>query len=186
VIRRVTVALTALALGALGVACGDDGAGGSGGQSSDEGQEYVDALVAASEDEAATAEDIECYARSLVEGVGVDVLREARVTPEDMSDPDASLNDFGITLDDGQVDAFWGDLNQCMDVRAFFFGSLAADGELSDETVDCLGDTMDDDLIRRFIVGAIAEGEDAFQEDDQLTSDLAGVFSECPGALPEN
>ena len=151
-----------------------------------DGQEYVDALVAPSVDEGAPAEDMECYARSFVDAVGVDVLQGAGVTHEDMSDPDASLNDFGITFDDGQVDAFWSDLNQCMDVRAFFFGSLAADGELSDKTVDCPDDTMDDDLIKRFMVGAIAEGEDAFQEDDQLTSDLAGVFSECPGAAPES
>ena len=185
--RRVGVALTALALGTLGVACGDDGGRGSGGEpSSDEGQEYVDAMVSASDDEAATAEDMECYARSFVDAVGVDVFQGAAVTPEDMSDPDASLNDFGITFEDAQVNAFWDDLNQCMNVRAFFYEGLAADGELSDETVDCLDDTMDDDLIKRFIVGAIAEGEDAFQEDDQLTRDLAGAFSECPGALPEN
>jgi hypothetical protein len=184
---RVTVTVTALALGVLGVACGDDGGGGSGGESSsNEGQEYVDALVASNVAEGAPAEDMECYARSLVDAVGVDVLQGAGVTPEDMRDTDASLSDFGITFDAGQVDAFWGDLNQCMDVRTFFLGSLGADGDLSAETVDCLDDTMEDDLIKRFMVGAIAEGEGAFQEDDQLTSDLASVFSECPGAVPES
>jgi hypothetical protein len=185
--RRVTVALTALVLGTLGVACGDDGGGGSGGDSSsDEGQEYVDALVAANVDEGAPAEDMECYARSFIDAVGVDVLQGAGVTPADMSDQGATLNDFGITLDDAQVDAFWGDLNQCMNVRAFFLASLAADDELPDEMVDCFDDAMDDDLIKRFMVGAVAEGEDAFQDDTQLASDLADVFSGCRVVVPEN
>ena len=183
-IRRATMALTVMALGTL-VACGEDDGGGSGGESSlDEGQEYIDAMVADSDNEGLPAEDIECYARSFVDAVGVDALQGAGVTPEDMSS-DASLNDFDITFDDTQVDAFWSDLNECMDVRAFFLESLAADGEISDETVDCLDERMDDDLIKRFIVGAVTEGEDAFQEDDQLTRDLASVLTDCRGALPE-
>lgn len=185
--RPVTVALTALALGTLGGACGDDGGGGPGGESSsDESQEYVDAIVAANDDdEAVTAEDMECYGRSLVDAVGVDVLQGAGITPEEMSDSD-SLNNFGITFSDAQADALWSDLNECMDVRAFFYRALADGGEVSNETVACLDNTIDDDLIKRFIIGAVTEGDDAFQEDDQLTRDLAAAFSECPGASPEN
>lgn len=181
-----TVAITALALGALGVACVNGGGGSGSESSSDEGQEYVEALMAASRDPVATDQDLECYARSLVDAVGVDKLQRAGVTPEDMSVPDASLSDFGISFDNGQVDAFWAGLNQCMNVRAFVLRSLAADGELSDDEVDCLDDTMSDDLIKRFITGAIAEGEHAFQEDDQLTSDLVDAFGECRGAMPES
>ena len=177
---RAALVLTALGLGVLAVACGDDGDGASGDESSsDERQEYIDAIVAAPVNQGAAAEDMECYAGSLVDAVGIDAFHAAELTPEDVSELDAPLDDVGIPFDDAQADAFWNDMNQCMDVRAFFFETLAAGGEYADETIDCLEDTMDENLIKRFITGAITEGEDAFEEDDQLTRDLADAFSEC-------
>jgi hypothetical protein len=122
---------------------------------------------------------VECYAGSLVDAVGIDAFHAAEVTPEDLSELDGSLDDLGIAFADAQVDAFWNDLNQCMNMRAFFFEALAADGDFADATVDCLHDSMDNNLIKRFMAGAVAEGQDAFEEHDQLTGDLADAFSEC-------
>jgi hypothetical protein len=87
--------------------------------------------------------------------VGIDAFHAAEVTPEDLSELDGSLDDLGIAFADAQVDAFWNDLNQCMNVRAFFFEALAADGDFADATVDCLHDTMDDNQIKRFMAGAV-------------------------------
>ncbi|MGH9187292.1 MAG: hypothetical protein ACRD0U_15995, partial [Acidimicrobiales bacterium] len=114
--RRLVMVVGLLAVSAA--ACADEA--GSGGSGSDEGQEYVDAIVAASGEQAATDEENECFARSFVDAIGLDELREA-VTPAEIEEnPDSSPADMGITLDEEQADAFWDDLNGCMDVEALF------------------------------------------------------------------
>jgi hypothetical protein len=72
-----------------------------------------------------------------------------------------------------------------MDVRAAFIEGLTEGEDMSDETVDCLEDAIDDDLVKRVLVTSLIEGEDALQADQDLMSDLIGVLSECPGAVSE-
>jgi hypothetical protein len=183
--RRMTLVVAVLVMGAFGVACGDDdGDGGSGGESSsDEGQEYVDAIVASNDESDLSDEESECFARAFVDAVGVDQLRGA-VSPEEIREnPESSPDEYGITLDDDQADAFWDDLNGCMDVRAAFVEGLAAGENMSDETVACLEDAIDDDLLKRVLLTALVEGDDALEEDEELMGDLIGVFSDCPGAV---
>jgi hypothetical protein len=184
--RRMMLAMAVLVIGAFGAACGDDDGGGSGAESSsDEGKEYVDAIVASNQDSELTDEENECFARAFVDAVGVDQLQEA-VSPDEIRDnPESSPAEFGITLEEGKADAFWEDVNQCMDVRAAFVEGLTAGENLSDETVDCISDALDDDLLKRVFVTTLMEGEDALQEDQNLMGDLIGVLSKCPGAVTE-
>ena len=185
--RRMILAVAALVMGAVGGACGgDDGGGGSGGESSsDEGQEYVDAIVASNDDSELTDEENECFARAFVDAVGVDQLLGV-VSPDEIRDnPESSPEEFGITLDDDQADAFWEDVNECMDVRAAFVEGLTEGENMSEETVDCLEDAIDDDLLKRVLVTSLMEGEDALQEDQDLMSDLIAVLSDCPGVVTE-
>jgi hypothetical protein len=184
--RRTTLAVAVLVMGAVGAACGDDDGGGSGGESSsDEGQEYVDAIVASNDESDLTDEENECFARAFVDAVGVDQLRGAVSPDEIRENPESSPEEFGITLDDDLADAFWEDVNECMDVRAAFIEGLTEGEDMSDETVDCLEDAIDDDLVKRVLVTSLIEGEDALQADQDLMSDLIGVLSECPGAVSE-
>lgn len=179
--------LAVLVMAALGAACGDDDGGGGGGgeSSSEEGQEYVDAIVASNDDSELTDEENECFARAFVDAVGVDGLQGA-VTPDEIrEDPQSSPEEFGITLDDDQADAFWEDVNECMDVRAAFVEGLTEGEDMSQETVDCLEDAIDDDLLKRVLVTSLMQGEDALQEDQELMSDLIGVLSDCPGAVTD-
>ncbi|MGH9112143.1 MAG: hypothetical protein ACRDZN_07600 [Acidimicrobiales bacterium] len=163
-------------------ACADEA--GSGGSRSEEGQEYVDAIVAASGDAGATDEENECLARSFVDAIGLDELREA-VTPAEIEEnPDSSPADMGIPLDEEQADAFWDDLNGCMDVEALFIEGIAEDEALSDEDRACLEEAFDDDLIKQIMVGVLVEGEDSLEGDDELMGELFGVYSACPGAVP--
>ena len=182
--RRLTVAVAALAVGAFGTACGDDdGGGGSGGESSsDEGQEYVDAIVASNEESELTDEENECFARAFVDAVGVDQLQGAVSPDEIRENPASPPAEFGITLDDDQADAFWEDVKECMDVRAAFVEGLTEGEDLSEERVDCLKDAIDDDLLKRVLVTSLMEGEGALRDDEELTSDLIGVLGECPEA----
>jgi hypothetical protein len=181
--RRTMLAVAVLMMAALGVACGDDDDGGGGESSSDEGQEYVDAIVASNDDSELTDEENECFARAFVDAVGVEQLQGA-VTPDEIrEDPESSPGEFGITLDEDQADAFWEDVNECMDVRAAFVEGLTEGEDMSQETVDCLEDAIDDDLLKRVLVTSLMEGEEALQEDQELMSDLIGVLGDCPGAV---
>ncbi|HET6834084.1 MAG TPA: hypothetical protein VFH30_09445 [Acidimicrobiales bacterium] len=184
--RRMTLAVAVLVVGAFGAACGDDGGGGSGGESSSaEGQEYVDAIVASNDESDLTDEQNECFARAFVDAVGVDQLQGAVSPDEIRENPESSPGEFGITLDGDQADALWEDVNECMDVRAAFVEGLTQGEDMSQETVDCLEDAIDDDLLQRVLVTSLMEGEEALQEDEELTSDLIGALSDCPGAVTE-
>jgi hypothetical protein len=183
--RRTMLAVAVLVMAALGAACGDDDDGGGGESSSDEGQEYVDAIVASNDDSELTDEENECFARAFVDAVGVEQLQGA-VTPDEIrEDPESSPSEFGLTLDDDEADAFWEDVNECMDVRAAFVEGLTEGEDMSQETVYCLEDAIDDDLLKRVLVTSLMEGEDALQQDQELMSDLIGVLGDCPGAVTE-
>jgi hypothetical protein len=183
--RPTMLAVAVLMMAALGAGCGDDDDGGGGESSSGEGQEYVDAIVASTDDSELTDEENECFARAFVDAVGVEQLQGA-VTPDEIrEDPDSSPEEFGITLDEDQADAFWEDVNGCMDVRAAFVEGLTEGEDMSQETVDCLEDAIDDDLLKRVLVTSLVEGEDALEEDQELMSDLIGVLGDCPGAVTE-
>jgi hypothetical protein len=184
--RPTMLAVALLVMAALGAACGDDDDGGGGESSSDEGQEYVDAIVASNDDSELTDEENECFARAFVDAVGVDELQGA-VTPDEIrEDPESSPEEFGLTLDDDQADAFWEDVNECTDVRAAFVEGLTEGEDMSQETIDCLEDAIDDDLMKRVLVTSLMEGEDALEDDQELMSDLLGVLSDCPGAVTES
>jgi hypothetical protein len=182
--RRTMLAVSVVVMVAVGAACGDGG-GGGGESTSEEGQEYVDAIVASNDDSDLTDDENECFARAFVDAVGVEELQGA-VTPDEIrEDPESSPEDFGISLDDAQADAFWEDVNECMDVRAAFVEGLTEGEDMSEETVDCLEDAIDDDLLKRILVTSLMEGEDALEEDEDLMGDLIGVLSDCPGAVTE-
>jgi hypothetical protein len=183
--RRTMLAVAVLMMAAVGAACGDDDDGGGSESSSAEGQEYVDAIVASNGDSELTEEENECFARAFVDAVGVDQLQGA-VTPDEIrEDPERSPDEFGITLDEDQADAFWEDVNECMDVRAAFVEGLTEGEDMSQETVDCLEGAIDDDLLKRVLVTSLMEGEDALEEDQELMSDLIGAVGDCPGAVTE-
>ena len=59
--------------------------------------------------------------------------------------------------------------------------SMSEDSDLSDEDRECLADAFDDDLLRRLMVTALTQGEEALQADEELMGDLFGVVAECPG-----
>ena len=183
--RRTMLAVAVLMMAAVGAACGGDDDGGGSESSSAEGQEYVDAIVASNGDSELTEEENECFARAFVDAVGVEQLQGA-VTPDEIrEDPERSPDEFGITLDEDQADAFWEDVNECMDVRAAFVEGLTEGEDMSQETVDCLEGAIDDDLLKRVLVTSLMEGEDALEEDQELMSDLIGAVGDCPGAVTE-
>ncbi|HKA84887.1 MAG TPA: hypothetical protein VKD21_13540 [Acidimicrobiales bacterium] len=185
--RRIMLAVTVVVVCGLAAACGDDDGGGSGGESaSAEGQEYVDAIVASNEETELTDEENECFARAFVDAVGVEELQGAVSPDEIRENPESTPQELGITLDDDQADAFWNDVNECMDVRAAFVEGITEGEDLSEETVSCLEDAIDDDLLKRVMVVSLMEGDEALDQDEELMSDLVGAVSACPGAISQS
>ena len=185
--RRIMLAMTMVVMCGLAAACGDDDGGASGGESgSAEGKEYVDAIVASNETSELTDEENECFARAFVDAVGVEQLQGAVSPDEIRANPETTPQEFGITIDDDQADAFWNDVNECMDVRAAFVEGMTEGEDVSEETVNCLEDAIDDDLLKRVMVTSLMEGDEALDQDEELMSDLIGVLSECPGAVSES
>ncbi len=170
--------------------CGDDDdAGGDDVEVSDEAQPYVDAMVEGmvstddDEDLQLDQEQAECLAPRWVETIGVDRLQDAGLEPDDFAtDGDPDLSSLGLSEDEGGelYDAF-GDCD--IDLKAEFIRSLTADQELSEEDAACLSDAFSDDFLRRIMVTSLVAGDDALDDNEELTSELLSVFSECPGAI---
>ena len=186
--RRIVVTLAAGALGLTGlVACGDDDDSGGDDVSADE-QPYVDAVIdnfrTADEDELRlTDEQAECVGPKWIDTIGVERMEEAGLEPSDISsDSESDIAELGLSEEEGGelYDAF----GACdVDLEALFVDSLAADQDLTDEDRECLADNFDDDFLRRIIIVSLTQGDDALEDDEELTSELFGVFAECPGAV---
>lgn len=163
-------------------ACGDDG-GGGGGDLSSADREYVDAALATFDAEEATPlteSDARCIVESMVGGLGAERLEDLGITPDSFGSDDSPFPE-GLEEDEANeiVDGFEG----CFDMGEVFLEGLAEDGTLSDEAKECLADAFDDDTIRQIFVTMLTQGEDALQDDPELTSEFMSIFSECPEAL---
>lgn len=186
-----------IALGLVGVlalsavaACGGDDDSGADGVSA-EAKPYVEALeTSMQEDDSGgmTLSDAQasCLAPKFVDTIGVDTLEAKGVTPEDMgSDSDTDLTDLGLSeAQGGQLyDAF----GACkIDVRELFLSGMGNDSELSADDKKCLEDNFDDALVKQVMVITLTKGDDALQSDQDVMGKVLGVFSKCPGAVPNS
>ena len=165
-------------------------AGGTAGtDGSADAQAYVDAMID-SFDNADPGElqidrdQAQCLAPKWVETMGPDRLAEAGIQPEDFAaEGDVDLSTVGMTKDDGNE--LYDAMGECdIDVKTLFVESFASDQDLSAEDRECFANALDDDLLRRIMVTTLVEGEEALNQDEELSGDLIGVFAECPGLVP--
>lgn len=179
--RAVCVATSVLVVAAAG--CGDDDGGGtgtSGGGDAGLRQDYVDAIVETAGDGEVpfTVEDRTCMAESFVDGLGVDAMDEAGVTPDDIrDDPDSSPSELGLEFSGEQAADFYDRLSGCMNVRALFLEAMGAGGELPDEAVACIDENVSDDLLERFFTVGFTEGDEGFE--DGLDQELEDAVAPC-------
>jgi hypothetical protein len=190
--RRLALLVGAAAM-VLAAGCGDDDddgdAGGGDVEVSEEAQPYVDAMVEGmvssddDEDLQLDQEQADCLAPRWVETIGVERLQDAGLEPDDFADDgDPDLSSLGLSEDEGGelYDAF----GACdIDLKAEFIRSFTADQDLSEEDAECLGDAFSDDFLRRIMITTLVEGDEALEDDQELTGELLSVFSECPGAI---
>jgi hypothetical protein len=151
-------------------------------------QAYVDAMIQSFDNSdpdelQINREQAQCLAPLWVEAIGADRLAAAGIEPQDFAEEgDVDLTTVGLTEDNGNAmyDAF----GECdIDVKTLFVDSFSADRDVSEEDQVCLADAMSDDLLRRIMVTTFVEGEEALNQDEELSGELFGVFAECPGLV---
>ena len=164
-------------------ACGDDDGGDD---VSEEERPYVDALIAdAAEDEGDDMElneaQAECLAPRWVSILGVERLEAAGIDPDELADDDLDFSELGLSESDGE--AMFDALEECdVDIRESFLAGMTEESDMSDDDRQCLDEALDDDLLRRLLVTTFVEGDDAFEQNEELMGEMFAVFSECPGA----
>jgi hypothetical protein len=156
------------------------------GESVDE-DDYVDAMIdsfdASDPDELQIDRgQAECLAPQWIEIIGVERMQENGIEPDDLREDsvDVELTEIGLTEDDGN--ALYDTFSDCdIDIRQIFIDSMSADAddEFTDEQRDCIGESFDDDVLRRIMVTTLIEGDDALDEDDELTGEIFALIGEC-------
>jgi hypothetical protein len=173
----VMVGLVAAALAGCG---GDDDD--TSGEDAGEARPYVDALIAnltmVGEGQLElTQAQAGCVAPRWIEVMDIDRLSAAGVTPSSLAD-EGSLS--VLQLSDEDAERMYEAFLACeVDVRQSFVDSLAAEAELSDDDARCLGEQIEDDLVRRFFITSLHEDEQGSAEDDQNFEDVETALAAC-------
>jgi hypothetical protein len=168
---------------------GTAGSGPSGTAGSADAQAYVDAMIdsfdnADPDELQIDREQAQCLAPKWVDTIGTDRLAAAGIEPQDFSaEGNVDLTTVGLTEDDGN--AMYDSMAECdIDVKKLFVDGFANERDVSAEDRQCFTDALDDDLLRRIMVTTLIGGEEALNQDEELSGDLIGVFAECPGLVP--
>src|SRR5262249_2836443 len=129
-------------------------------------------------------EQAQCLAPKWVDTIGADRLNAAGIEPQDFSEEgNVDLTKVGLSEDDGN--AMYDAMGDCdIDIRNLFVQSLAAGRSLSDDTVQCIDDALDDNLLRRIMVTVLVEGDQGLNQDQQLAGQMIEAIGKCPGLVP--
>ncbi len=133
-------------------------------------QEYVDAIVrdfAAEDREAAT-----CFAGEVIGAVGVDQLRSAGVTPEDLVEA-GPLSDVGVTIGDEAAAELERSLTSCGDLVALTIGG----SEASAKELSCARDHLTNEIAAKAVVAGL-RGEDPNADAEQAIADFQACVDE--------
>ena len=153
------------------------------GDLSDEEQAYVDEAVNgfdAERDAPMTEDDARCIATSMVQTIGVERLEEMGFTPESFSE-DGDLPEGAVTEADAEV--IVSGMAECIDMRELFLAGFTEDESLSPETIDCLTEQFDEELVTNLMVVLLSEGEAGLSENTGPGAELMEAYTACPGVL---
>ena len=135
--------------------------------------------VPAAED---VAERRSCVMEAVVDGVGVEALREV-VTPREIADAatGAGLAGLEIDLDEAQTEAVFEGVKDCGDLSEMFVGEMASlgGGELPGPAMECFEGQLDDELLREIVMTRLVEGDAAFTEKPEISARLMEIGRSC-------
>jgi len=152
---------------------------------SDEAQSYVDALTTASATGGVSESEDQnrCFAEAYVDTVGVDALTAAMPAEDVAAGPGLTPDSLGIVLTPEQKDAFYTELQRCLDTKGFFVGIVTSGASLSSDQSSCLAANLDDDSLEVILVAPF-DGDTAPIENDQgFQAIIDGLISACPEAM---
>jgi hypothetical protein len=162
------------------VGCSDTDASGQADRAS-----YVEAFVdaAQSENGSTSREQDRCFAESAVDAVGVTSLRDADVSPDDVRESDGSSPaDLGVEVSDDDGADYYERLQSCLDVRTYLVDLVVGSGVVTDESVTCVEDAFDDELVRRIVITDFVEGNQAGMS--EVADDLEAIYVSCAPGSP--
>jgi hypothetical protein len=137
----VTVLVAVFLLGA----CGDDGDGGDGGSAAR--NDLVDSLTDNEDGFAVSDEEAGCVADSMIADIGEERIAEI--------DFEADTPEFTPEEAAFAADAF----ASCADLSTLVAQSISSDEDVSDESVQCLGENLDDGAMRDFLEAGFTDPE---------------------------
>ena len=192
-------ALAALALAvaiAMGsAACGDDDGSDAAGSSDDNGgsaaandsgdddtaehsrDDYVTLLGGGGE--GLNDEEANCISAAVVDVVGVDALEQANAWDKIQENPDGSLADYGVVVDEAQVAAIADGVGACVDVPRLFQEMLVTGEDVSRELAACLASGLDEGALERIVAVTMTSGEAALDADPTLTAGIEQAALDC-------
>jgi hypothetical protein len=171
--RRAHAAGGILVVLALAPACGGDGG--------HDRADYV-AVLSGGSAEGLSDEESECGAEVIVDVVGVDALEEADAFDKIQDEPDGSLADYGVELDEAQLAELGQGVSGCFDARAVFQETLTSGGQVSPELASCVLDAIDDASFERLLAISVARGEAALDTDPELSGMFEQAAADCASA----
>jgi hypothetical protein len=172
----------------LGACGGDDDDGGSAtSATSDEGEAYVDAIATSMREDGEVpldAERADCAATAIVDVVGVDTLRDAGISPEELGDAD-SLQSLDVEVPDDVTERLGAAFDECgfagtikdalVDSFTSEFGS-----ELSAEASACLRDNLSDEAVTDALAATFVDGSN-----EHVQEPLLAAVAACPPVATE-
>ncbi len=175
----VVIGVVALLLGACGDKTSNSGAGSSGtSDRTSEDQAYVDELTGAiqsssGQDDSIPKDQAQCWVDDMVDGIGVDKMKQAGFTPEAMSGNGDQVDFKKLSEGDRKVvaDSF----TECVDLKQVFMESLDSSGQdLTPEMKECF-EGIDWKVIEQSFAEMILSGDD-LDENDPAMAPLLGCM----------
>lgn len=195
-----------IALGGLLIlgACGDDDEPEADAEDTESGSEnesesnggsdadaYIEALAASlqeDEDLSIDEETARCTAAAGVNTVGVDALEAADVTPEELAEPDSSLESLGVEIPDDAALDMSAALQDCN--LGETFAQVLVDSFASEETVQmpedaatCIADNIDEEALSMLLANSFVTGGEGSDED--FSALFGAPLAACPAVLSE-
>jgi hypothetical protein len=152
---------------------------------SEAAQDYVDALVGASETAGIgrSPEENRCFSEAYVDTMGVDVLAEAMAVDDLAESQGITPDEIGVVMTPEQRDAFYAALQRCIDIKRFLVEAFTSGVQLSEADVGCLSGALDDAALKIMVVAPF-DGDTAPIENHQGFIDLIGrLTAACPAAM---
>ena len=160
----------------------DDGGSDTAGNSDDDTAEhsredYVALLGGAGE--GLSDQEANCISGAVIDVVGVDALEQANAWDKILQNPDGSLADYGVVVNEAQVAAIADGVGACVDMPRLFEEMFQAGEDLSPELAACLASGLDEAALEQAFAISIAQGEAALDADPTFTAGVEQAALDC-------